>query len=121
MRRHVKPALRYSANATGSIASQVFVGVTTALLVALITNAAFILRDDSGSFEPAGMAAFGEAPAAEPTPALPPLETVVIDDLPQPLSQPAAMPAATNAPGGLYYAENEPMIDPLALLQQSGT
>jgi hypothetical protein len=117
MRRHVKPALRHSATATGNIVTQVFVGVTTALLVALITNAAFVLRDHGGAFEPAGMTAFGEAPAAQPGIELPPLEMVVIEDVPQPLSQ----PAATDRPGGLYYAENEPMTDPLQLLTQAGT
>ena len=121
MRRYVKPALRHSASATGKIASQVVVAVTTALLVALITNTALIMRHDGGSFEPAGMAAFGEASAGQSGPQLPPLEAVVIEDVPQPLSQPAALPGATERPGGLYYAENEPMTDPLALLEQSGT
>lgn len=120
MRRHVKPAIRYSAGATGRIASQVVVAVTTALLVALITNTVMLARGEGGEFQAAGMSAFGDASGTKPEAALPPLEAVVVENLPLPPSQPEAVPAST-APAGLYYAETDRIPDPLALMMQSGT
>jgi hypothetical protein len=65
------------------------------------------------------MAAFGDASGARPGPQLPPLETVVIDDIPAPLSESPAALASPDAPAGLYYAEREQPTDPLTLLAQA--
>jgi hypothetical protein len=121
MRRYVKPAVRKCANTSAHIASQVTVAVITALVVAFITN--FLVRsgDEPATFAPGNMAAFGDASGARQGPPLPPLETVVIEEIPAPLSQTPGALAASNVPAGLYYAETEQRIDPLTLLAQAGT
>ena len=118
MRRYVKPALRYSANTTSKIVSQVFIAVIAALLVTFITNSAMLDRGRDAAAAPQGMAAFGDLSGSRPAPSLPPLEVVVIEDLAEPLSQPSTPEIA--APAGLYYAEGEQLPDALQLLSQSG-
>jgi hypothetical protein len=119
MRRYVKPAVKKCADTSGKIASQVTVAVITAFLVAFITN--FLMRSGDGpaTFAPGNMAAFGDSSGALPGPPLPPLETVVIDDIPAPLSQSPAALDAPDSPAGLYYTEMEKLTDPLTLLAQA--
>ena len=121
MRRYVKPALRYSADTTSKIISQVLVAVVTALCVTFITNSMLFGRTEMAIPAVSGMAAFGDASGSQPGSALPPLEPVVVPDVPEPFSQAPAALANSLAPGGLYYAETEKLTDPLRLLEQSGT
>jgi hypothetical protein len=112
MRSYYRPTLRHAAETARTICLQVTVTVAAALCVTFITKSM-----TSGEATTASAPA---APQASAPGGLPRLETVVIEDVAEPLSRAATLSApAVPAPptsSGLYYAGTDAARDPLRLL-----